>query len=56
MIARAEDRQRHSAAPCFLTNHRFNKAQQDALLPAVEAGLTDQGDHGEPLLLESIRS
>ena len=32
--------------------HRFNKAQQDALLPAVEEGLVDpdRGDHREPVL------
>ena len=32
--------------------HRFNKAQQDALLPAVEEGLADadRGDDREPLL------
>ena len=32
--------------------HRFNKAQQDTLLPAVEEGLRDAGrrDHREPVL------
>ena len=32
--------------------HRFNKAQQDALLPAVEEGMhhPDRGHHREPLL------
>ena len=32
--------------------HRFNKAQQDALLPAVESGLADadRSDDGEPVL------
>ncbi len=41
-IARAEERRRTSDRPTifFLDEiHRFNKAQQDALLPAVEEGL-----------------
>jgi putative ATPase len=41
-IARAEERRRASDRPTifFLDEiHRFNKAQQDALLPAVEEGL-----------------
>ena len=42
MIARAEERRRATGEPTifFLDEiHRFNKAQQDALLPAVEEGL-----------------
>ena len=42
MIERAEERRRASNRPTifFLDEiHRFNKAQQDALLPAVEEGL-----------------
>ena len=42
VIARAEERRRASGQPTifFLDEiHRFNKAQQDALLPAVEEGL-----------------
>jgi putative ATPase len=42
VIARAEERRRASGEPTifFLDEiHRFNKAQQDALLPAVEEGL-----------------
>ena len=42
MIARAEERRRATGQPTifFLDEiHRFNKAQQDALLPAVEEGL-----------------
>jgi putative ATPase len=42
VIARAEERRRASGAGTifFLDEiHRFNKAQQDALLPAVEQGL-----------------
>jgi putative ATPase len=42
VIQRAEDRRRASGQPTifFLDEiHRFNKAQQDALLPAVEEGL-----------------
>ena len=42
MIERAEERRRASDQPTifFLDEiHRFNKAQQDALLPAVEEGL-----------------
>jgi putative ATPase len=42
VIERAEERRRASGAPTifFLDEiHRFNKAQQDALLPAVEEGL-----------------
>jgi putative ATPase len=42
MIARAEERRRGTGQPTifFLDEiHRFNKAQQDALLPAVEEGL-----------------
>src|SRR6476659_6982476 len=42
MIGRAEERRRASQEPTifFLDEiHRFNKAQQDALLPAVEEGL-----------------
>ena len=49
-IKRAEERRRASGQPTifFLDEiHRFNKAQQDALLPAVEEGLrdADRGDH-----------
>ena len=42
MIARAEERRQGAQEPTifFLDEiHRFNKAQQDALLPAVEEGL-----------------
>ena len=42
VIARAEERRRAAGEPTvfFLDEiHRFNKAQQDALLPAVEEGL-----------------
>src|SRR4051812_13989441 len=42
VIERARERRRSSgrATPLFLDEiHRFNKAQQDALLPAVEEGL-----------------
>jgi len=42
VIARAEERRRGTGQPTifFLDEiHRFNKAQQDALLPAVEEGL-----------------
>ena len=55
VIERAEERRRASGTGTifFLDEiHRFNKAQQDALLPAVEEGLAgaDRGDHREPLL------
>jgi putative ATPase len=41
VIARAEERRRGGVATIFFLDeiHRFNKAQQDALLPAVEEGL-----------------
>ena len=42
MIERAEERRRGRGQPTILfldEIHRFNKAQQDALLPAVEEGL-----------------
>ena len=41
MIARAEERRRAGRRTIFFLDeiHRFNKAQQDALLPAVEDGL-----------------
>ena len=41
VIARAEDRQRHGRRTVLFLDeiHRFNKAQQDALLPAVESGV-----------------
>ena len=42
MIERARERRRSSGRPTILfldEIHRFNKAQQDALLPAVEEGL-----------------
>ena len=42
MIERARERRRASGRPTILfldEIHRFNKAQQDALLPAVEEGL-----------------
>ena len=41
VIARARERQRGGRATIFFLDeiHRFNKAQQDALLPAVEEGL-----------------
>src|SRR3954463_3909736 len=40
-IARARERRRAGRATIFFLDeiHRFNKAQQDALLPAVEEGL-----------------
>ena len=55
MIERATERRRASdqATIFFLDEiHRFNKAQQDALLPAVEEGLVvaDRGDDREPVL------
>src|SRR4051794_27990106 len=41
VIARARERRRSSRSTIFFLDeiHRFNKAQQDALLPAVEEGL-----------------
>src|SRR4051794_4759330 len=41
VIARARERRRAGRATIFFLDeiHRFNKAQQDALLPAVEEGL-----------------
>ena len=41
MLARAEERRRSGRRTVFFLDeiHRFNKAQQDALLPAVEDGL-----------------
>src|SRR5205085_6911236 len=41
VIARASERRRAGRATIFFLDeiHRFNKAQQDALLPAVEEGL-----------------
>jgi len=41
VIARARERRRGGRATIFFLDeiHRFNKAQQDALLPAVEEGL-----------------
>ena len=41
MIARATERRRAGRATIFFLDeiHRFNKAQQDALLPAVEDGV-----------------
>ena len=41
VIARAQERQRAGRVTIFFLDeiHRFNKAQQDALLPAVEDGL-----------------
>ncbi|HEY1690251.1 MAG TPA: replication-associated recombination protein A [Solirubrobacteraceae bacterium] len=41
VIARAEERQRSGRGTIFFLDeiHRFNKAQQDALLPAVEDGV-----------------
>ena len=41
VIARARERKRGGRATIFFLDeiHRFNKAQQDALLPAVEEGL-----------------
>ena len=54
MIARAEERLRAGRRTVFFLDeiHRFNKAQQDALLPAVEDGLdhADRRDHREPVL------
>ena len=55
VIERAEERRRATDQPTifFLDEiHRFNKAQQDALLPAVEEGLADadRRDDREPLL------
>jgi len=41
VIGRAEDRRRHGRRTVLFLDeiHRFNKAQQDALLPAVESGV-----------------
>ncbi|MBN8866599.1 MAG: replication-associated recombination protein A [Solirubrobacterales bacterium] len=41
VIQRAEDRRRHGRRTVLFLDeiHRFNKAQQDALLPAVESGV-----------------
>ncbi|MDQ2623331.1 MAG: replication-associated recombination protein A [Actinomycetota bacterium] len=41
VIARAEDRRKHGRRTVLFLDeiHRFNKAQQDALLPAVESGV-----------------
>src|SRR5205085_8678181 len=41
VIARARERRRNGRSTIFFLDeiHRFNKAQQDALLPAVEEGL-----------------
>ncbi len=42
VVSRARDRRRHESRPTLLfvdEIHRFNKAQQDALLPHVEAGV-----------------
>ncbi len=41
VIQRAEDRQKHGRRTVLFLDeiHRFNKAQQDALLPAVESGV-----------------
>lgn len=41
VISRAEDRQKHGRRTVLFLDeiHRFNKAQQDALLPAVESGV-----------------
>ncbi len=41
VIARAADRQKHGRRTVLFLDeiHRFNKAQQDALLPAVESGV-----------------
>ena len=41
VIERAEQRRQHRTGTIFFLDeiHRFNKAQQDALLPAVEEGL-----------------
>ncbi len=55
VIARARERRRAQQRRTifFLDEiHRFNKAQQDALLPAVEEGLrhADRGDDREPVL------
>ena len=60
MIERAGERRRGTGQPTifFLDEiHRFNKAQQDALLPAVEEGLRDpdRRDHREPLLRGQLR-
>jgi putative ATPase len=51
VIARARERQRSGRATIFFLDeiHRFNKAQQDALLPAVEEGLITRDDR-EPVL------
>ena len=55
VIERAEHRRATSGEPTILfldEIHRFNKAQQDTLLPAVEEGLRDARGrhHREPLL------
>ncbi len=54
VIERAEVRRKGGRATIFFLDeiHRFNKAQQDALLPAVEDGLrdADRRDDREPVL------
>ena len=60
VIARATERRRGGRATIFFLDeiHRFNKAQQDALLPAVEdgPGHADRGDDGEPVLRGQLRA
>ena len=54
VIARARERRASGRPTIFFLDeiHRFNKAQQDALLPAVEDGSdhADRCDHREPVL------
>ena len=60
VIERAAERRRGGRPTIFFLDeiHRFNKAQQDALLPAVEDGPrhADRGDDGEPVLRGQLRA
>ena len=60
VIDRAAERRRGGRSTIFFLDeiHRFNKAQQDALLPAVEEGLrhADRSDDREPLLRGQLRA
>ena len=61
MLARAKERLGTSGTRTILfldEIHRFNKAQQDALLPGVESGLADpdRRDDREPVLRGQLRA
>ena len=60
VMARAGERRRGGRGTVFFLDeiHRFNKAQQDALLPAVEEGLVVLigRDDGEPVLRGQLRA